>query len=233
VAGKPAPGRGAGGKPPAGKPGKSIVNQRQTPWGLIITATLVVAFAVAIVGYAVTRPGKADAWSQPELKAAKQISGVTYKKEPKHTHVTSGTVKYDATPPVGGDHSYYWADCTGTVYPNAIANENAVHDLEHGAVWIAYQPGLSKADQATLAKFVTGQDHMLMSPYPGLTSKVSLQSWGYQLKLDSVTDSRIQTFIDTVRANSKTTPEYGGDCSQPTFKTKPSTFGKPLYAPAT
>ncbi len=51
-----AEGRAAGhappgpGRPPAKrKPGKSIVNQRQTPWGLIATATVIVLFAAAIV----------------------------------------------------------------------------------------------------------------------------------------------------------------------------------------
>ena len=51
-------------------------------------------------------------------------------------------VKYDTTPPIGGNHSPYWADCSGTVYSAAIANENAVHMLEHGAVWITYGPAL-------------------------------------------------------------------------------------------
>src|SRR5882757_3626617 len=42
------------GRPPAKKkPGKSIVNQRQTPWGLIITTIVIVLFAASIVGYVV------------------------------------------------------------------------------------------------------------------------------------------------------------------------------------
>ena len=157
---------------------------------------------------------------------------MTYRVEPNHNHV-QGAIKYDASPPVGGNHSQYWVDCTGTVYPNAIANENAVHGLEHGAVWIAYRPGLPKADVDALAKYVSGQDRMFMSPYPGLKSNISLQSWGYQLFLDSPTDPRIQQFINALRYNPKTTPEYGADCSQPTFKAHPSTFGNPLWAPAT
>src|SRR5882724_11630099 len=116
------------GRPPAKKPGKSIVNQKQTPWGLVATATVVVIFAAAIIVYAVTRhkSSSTDSWSSPELADAKAISGVTYKTEPNHNHV-QGVLKYDTSPPTGGDHSQYWADCTGTVYPKAIANENAVH----------------------------------------------------------------------------------------------------------
>ena len=218
---------------PPRKPGKSIVNQKQRPWGLIIAAVLVVVFAAGVIIYAVTRhSSNTNPYTQSALADATKISGVTYKQEPNHNHV-QGVIQYDASPPVGGNHSQYWVDCTGTVYPNAIANENAVHGLEHGAVWITYRPGLSKADVDALAKYVSGQDRMFMSPYPGLKSNISLQSWGYQLFLDSPTDPRIQQFINALRYNPKTTPEYGADCSQPTFKAHPSTFGNPLWAPAT
>jgi uncharacterized protein DUF3105 len=218
---------------PPRKPGKSIVNQKQRPWGLITAAVLVVVFAAVVVTYAVTRTSKdTNPYKQPALGDATKISGVTYRVEPNHNHV-QGAIKYDTSPPVGGNHSQYWVDCTGTVYPNAIANENAVHGLEHGAVWITYRPGRPKADVDALAKYVSGQDRMFMSPYPGLKSNISLQSWGYQLFLDSPTDPRIQQFINALRYNPKTTPEYGADCSQPTFKAHPSTFGNPLWAPAT
>jgi len=214
---------------PPGKPGKSIVNQRQTPWGLIATVVVVVVFAAGIVAYAVTRHNTKSS-SSPylnELADAKAISGVTFLREPDRNHA-NGVVHYDAAPPVGGNHAAVIADCSGTVYPNPIANENAMHSLEHGAAWITYQPGLAKAQVDALAKLVTGQDHTLMSPYPGLKTKVSLQSWGYQLFVDSATDARIQQFLDTVRYNPKTTPEYGASCSNPSFKTSPSTPGAPI-----
>ena len=56
-------------------------------------------------------------------------------------HVTTD-VDYSETPPVGGPHDGNWADCTGTVYDVDIRHENAVHSLEHGAVWITYDPAL-------------------------------------------------------------------------------------------
>ncbi len=233
-------------RPPAKKPGKSIVNQKQTPWGLIVTAVLIVVFAVAVVGYAVTRGGSKSSASNGnctqmvgnnkttylnELQCAKDISGVTFTPEANRNHV-DGTVKYDTTPPVGGQHSPYWADCTGTVYAKPIASENAVHSLEHGAVWITYRPDLAADQIAQLSQLVNGNDRLLMSPYPDLKSPITVQSWGYQLSVNSATDPRIQQFITDLRYNPKTTPEYGATCSQPSFKKSPSTFGKPLSAPA-
>ena len=247
-AGKSNGSKGPAQRPPARKKKKSIVNQKQTPWGLIISAIAVVVFAAAVVGvvvatrksgptYAATvKDGQSvkasDPYRQPELAAAEKIKGVTYTVEAQHTHV-EGHIKYTSSPPVGGDHSQYWADCTGTVYPKAIANENAVHMLEHGAVWITYNASeVSGSQLAILKKDVAGVDRMALSPYPNLKSPISLQSWGYQLFVQKATDPRIAEFIKTLKYNSKTTPEPGATCSQPTFKNHPSTFGHPLWVPA-
>lgn len=250
AAGKPSGQAGAKAAPPRPpvrrKPGKSIVNQKQTPWGLIAVTAVIVLFAAAIVIAVVathkSKPaanagcsamiGSNKTTYLNELKCAKDIQGVVFKPEADRTHVTTA-VTYDTSPPIGGNHSPYWGDCSGTVYTNAIANENAVHMLEHGAVWITYNAKtLPAADVTTLAALVNGQDRMAMSPYPNLDSPISIQTWGYQLKVSSATDPRIHKFIDALRYNPKTTPEYGATCSQPTFKAHPSTFGSPLSQPA-
>jgi Protein of unknown function (DUF3105) len=231
-------------KAPPRKPGKSIVHQKQTPWGAIISIAAVVAFAAAVVIVVIATRGGGGSdkgakcsgansrYCLPELAAAKQIKGVTYKIEPNHEHVTHA-VKYDATPPIGGDHSAYWADADGTVYPHPIANENAVHILEHGGVWLTYREGLPASEVATLANDVKGQKYVMMSPYPNLRTKVSLQAWGYQLFVDDVNDPRIAQFIGLLAGNIDIAPEQNGSYQQPTFKAHPSTFGHPLFAPVT
>lgn len=237
-----------GARPPAKKPGKSIVNQKQTPWGLIWTTVAVIVFAAGVVvAVIVTRKdttsktdagGNVDSCTQMigsntesylnELKCASTIKGTTFKPEANRNHVTTN-VTYDATPPIGGNHSPEWADCDGTVYPNAIANENAVHMLEHGAIWITYNKDtISKGDLAALKKMVKGQPRMALSPYPNLDSPISLQAWGYQLKVDKGSDPRVSEFVNDLRYNPKTTPEYGAVCSDPTFLNNPSTFGHPV-----
>lgn len=253
-------GGGSTGRPPArpNKKGKSIVNQRQTPWGLIATTAAIVAFAVAVVLIVVFTRGNsnspsaankqkqtalhntvggqsvdpANPYRQPELAAAKSIKGLTYRVEAQHTHIP-GVIHYDSSPPIGGNHSQYWGDCSGTVYANPIANENAVHMLEHGAIWITYNPDtLPKSDLTQLQKDVAGVDRMALSPYPGLKAPISLQAWGYQLFVNKASDPRIQQFISLLKYNKQTTPEYGATCSQPSFKQHPSTFGHPLWNPA-
>src|SRR3989440_360814 len=110
-----------------------------------------------------------------------------------------------------GPHTPNWQRCQGDVSPAKIANEHAVHAMEHGAVWITYRPDLPKADVDKLAAKVRGNDFMLMSPSPNLDKPISLQAWGYQLKLDKADDPRIDQFIKALRQNA--TQEAGVVCS--------------------
>lgn len=124
-----------------------------------------------------------------------------------HVH---GPVSYPHSPPVGGDHHPVWQNCNGAVYEAPIVNEHAVHSLEHGAVWITYSPDLTAEAVEALAGRVHGVDYMLMSPYPGLDRPISLQAWGYQLKVEDPADPRIDQFIAAARI--KLAPEPGATC---------------------
>ena len=50
----------------------------------------------------------------------------------------SGDILYEQVPPVGGPHNAVWQNCG--FYSQYLNNVNAVHSLEHGAVWITYDP---------------------------------------------------------------------------------------------
>jgi hypothetical protein len=142
-------------------------------------------------------------------------------------HITADQrVAYNRYPPVGGPHDGTWANCNGIVYATAVRNENMVHTLEHGAVWIAYNPDkITPADLTTLTGLVQGQPFMSLSPYPGLDSTVSLQAWAHQLKVDSAGDPRVQEFITALRQNRWVYPETGATCQQPSFDvTNPPAF---------
>ena len=121
-----------------------------------------------------------------------------------------GPVNYPQSPPVGGDHAHVWQNCG--VYDTPIANENAVHSLEHGAVWLAYRPDLPADQVEVLRAFAPNQSHILVSPYPGLKEAVVATAWSKQLRLDSVTDPRIAVFVATYQEGPHT-PELGATCS--------------------
>jgi hypothetical protein len=220
----PATGKGR----PAAKGGRTRpptqVVAQQRPWGLIIGAVVVVVFAAAVLGYAVLKVNKANA---DKISSIDEISGVkTFDYAAGQEHVTT-PVTYKESPPVGGPHDPNWADCTGSVYDVDIRHENAVHSLEHGAVWITYNPDkLSAADVDTLAKLVKDQSGRLMSPYAGLDSAISLQSWNHQLKVNSVDDKRIKQFADFLTYRSGEFPEPGASCENPDFLANPLVTGQ-------
>jgi hypothetical protein len=171
--------------------------------GPIALMVAVVVVAVGIIGYggwAVYQNGRS--WQD----RAADIDGlVNYReKNPKaltYDRHTQGPLTYPMNPAVGGKHNNDWQNCMGDIYDAPIAQEHAVHSLEHGAVWITYRPGLPQAQIDTLASKVRGREKMMMSPYEGLDAPISLQAWGYRLKVDNADDSRIDEFIKTMRVN--------------------------------
>ncbi|MGC4803480.1 DUF3105 domain-containing protein [Micromonospora sp. DT233] len=198
----PRPTAGGKGKGPR-KPVAPVKVSQGRPWGPIALFVAVGVLAVAIIGY--------GAWAafqgtKPWEDRAADIDGVVNfrKQDPelvKGSNHQQGAIKYAQAPPVAGPHNAAWQNCMGDVYDAPIANEHAVHSLEHGAIWITYRPDLP-ADQVTKLKGkVQGQEKMLLSPYEGLDKPVALQAWGYQLKVDNADDGRIDEFIKTLRVN--------------------------------
>jgi hypothetical protein len=192
-----------------------VVLAKPKPWGWIAAALAVVVFAVAAIGYAVLQANE-----QADLADPSNIDGLETKSITSQEH-TDQEVDYEESPPIGGQHNIEWADCAGTLYPIQIRNENAVHSLEHGAVWITYAPELPQDQADTLSGLVQGKNFTMMSPYPGLESPISLQAWGNQLFVDSADDPRIQQFITALRQNPASTPEPGATCDNPTFAQNP------------
>ncbi|MBL7255119.1 DUF3105 domain-containing protein [Actinoplanes sp. LDG1-01] len=225
--GKPPAGSSAakktgGGKGPAGKGGGGGKGRKPvTPvkvaggrnWGPIAVAGVVVLVAVGIIGYGVFAAVQGSrSW---EDKVSEIAGVVNYRKQNNaainDTSHKQGPQQYVTSPPVGGAHNSTPQNCSGDVYDAPIANEHAVHSLEHGAVWITYKPGLAADQVDVLKKKVEGQDYTMMSPYAGLDKNVSVQVWGFQYKTDDVNDAKIDEFIKDTRLVSALEP--GISCS--------------------
>ena len=121
-----------------------------------------------------------------------------------------GPVSYPQSPPVGGPHDPLWQNCG--FYDRPLRNENAVHSLEHGAVWITYRPGLAKDQVRSLRSLAARESRVLISPYPKLSSPIVLSAWGRQLEIGSVRDARLDRFLRAY-INNRHIPEPGGPCT--------------------
>jgi len=189
---------------------------------LIIIGAIAAVVAVVIGGvawYAASRGGGSGSSASAEV-IPPGVTGAAAQALA-HDHVT-GPVTYSVTPPVGGQHNATWMNCG--VYDQPVPSERAVHNLEHGAIWITYRPSLPQSEVSQLRAFVEKQTmvssaegapsrYMDLTPYPGLPSPIVVSSWGFQLKVSSPADPRLQQFVNTFRASPKYTPEYGGACT--------------------
>ncbi len=142
------------------------------------------------------------------------IKGVENFGVPAATHVDGTPVdyqgKYNMNPPAGGEHWSAWLNCG--VYDQPQQNENAVHDLEHGAIWVTYDPEALSAEDITTLISQLPDTYILVSPYPGLPAPVVASAWANQIKLDGVDDPRLEAFI-TEFWQSPESPEPGAPCT--------------------
>ncbi len=129
-----------------------------------------------------------------------------------HTQQPGETVAYAENPPVGGTHDSVWQNCG--YYAAPVRSENAVHSLEHGAVWITYRPDLPRDQVDRLRKRAEDQTYVLVSPYPNLPDGVNVvaSAWNQQLQLPAVDDEKLDQFIRKFR-QSPEAPEPGAACT--------------------
>lgn len=118
--------------------------------------------------------------------------------------------KYGMDPPAGGDHWAGWLNCG--VYTEPQENERAVHALEHGAVWVTYDPDALSAGDIETVRAALPDTYIVLSPYPGLPAPVVASAWGYQVQLDGPDDPRLTQFV-TQFWQAATAPEPGAPCT--------------------
>jgi len=171
----------------------------ESPWPKrtvqIIGAVVVLGLVAVIV------------FSQPELRGVPDGTESVAAGEPLHVE---GDLHADSEVPAGGEHDPVWQNCG--YYSVEVRSENVVHSLEHGAVWISYNPTVAPDDIDSLRGFVSRNEKVLVSPVPGQDSPVIVTGWGRQLKLDDVSDTRLGQFVNEFTGSTEA-PEPGARCS--------------------
>lgn len=156
-----------------------------------------------------------------------QIRGVVEYPRPSRGHDDSIEIAFGELPPAGGTHNSTWQNCG--IYTEPILPQHAIHSLEHGTVWITYQPDLAQDEVTELQELVRqkmrqysptqpqeerlARSYLLLSPYPEQRSPIVLTAWGVQLEVESARDGRIEQFIDFYRLGPQT-PERNAACVQ-------------------
>jgi hypothetical protein len=147
--------------------------------------------------------------AEPQAELPSLAEAIEVYEEISAQHIEELGRDYGSLPPAGGPHNPAWQNCG--VYREELVVEHVLHSLEHGAVWLAYQPELSAEQIRYLEKLADGHSHVLVSPYPGLASPVVASAWGVQFQTDLVPDERLREFVNTYEFGAQS-PEPGVTC---------------------
>lgn len=147
------------------------------------------------------------------LPVAKDVSGTKYFKIVGRTHIASGTAGtgYISNPPTSGNH--WSAPAKNGIYDKQLPDEQIIHDLEHGYVWISYVPetkgeatsgakvkGVSADVVKKLKEIVKGDDwKIVLEPRDKNDAPIALVAWGRLLNLEKPDYGKIKDFISTYR----------------------------------
>ncbi|MFE1023579.1 DUF3105 domain-containing protein [Streptomyces sp. NPDC058818] len=183
---------------------------------IAVSAVVVAGLVVGGVVLVQSQSGDSDdATASDGATSGKFVAGAdgvrTWKGDLSRNHVTK-KVSYPAEPPVGGDHNQVWMNCNGDVYTKPLENENAVHSLEHGAVWVTYTDKAPKADVEKLAAKVKKTPYSLMSPDDKQKDPIMLTAWGHQRTVTGADDPNVDEFFEKF-VQGEQTPEPGAACT--------------------
>lgn len=175
---------------------KARTKRRSIIFPVVILGLVVVGGALV----ALTRSNPPSVTEPPE--------GVREYENLSRDHV-NGPVQYDVIPPAGGPHAATPLSCG--FYSQPVPTENAVHSLEHGAIWITYEADLPEDQIGTLRRMAGPK--VLVSPWPGeLPRPIVASAWERQLGVESADDDRLGQFINSFRDGDQA-PEPFAACS--------------------
>ena len=141
-----------------------------------------------------------------------QDLGSDYSKNMLHEgaiQVSEGTkVTYHSNPPTSGSH---WPDpLLDDIYDTEKPDEALVHSLEHGRIWISYQPSLPQSAIDQLKRIAAEESRVILTPRSRNEAPIAQAAWQ---RLDTfspddagnVDEKRILDFIQRYRDKG---PEY-------------------------
>ena len=143
--------------------------------------------------------------SKEQLKLEKPLAGEAIADQGANHIPESSTSAYLTNPPTGGSH--YADSAAAGIYDKPVPDGNLIHSMEHGAVILWYKEGtesakinsLSKQDIDRLKQIFgsVSVSKKIMVPRDSLDVPIALTSWGRLLKLQTIDEGQIKTFMET------------------------------------
>ncbi len=91
------------------------------------------------------------------------------------------------------------------MYQEQPADEQLVHNLEHGGIWISYKPDIDADTKAKIeAVGKANPNSVIVTPRPQNDSPIVIASWIRLMKFEAYDEEKILNFI---KANKNKSPE--------------------------
>lgn len=150
--------------------------------GIWIAAAAVLVWLV-MTGVENSRPQGSD------LSQAIEIQGQA------HIAVGAPHEPYNSDPPTSGPH--YASPARSGFYPEGLPDEQLVHNLEHGEIWISYRPGVPEVVVERLSKYPS--IFVIVTAREANDTDIALAAWGrldkFDLHAGELDEQRINDFI--------------------------------------
>lgn len=170
-------------------------NEQRIFWRKIFKIAVAV-LAVAAAAYGVWYWLASGGPKEPDLSRA-------YGVLPDRNHVAAGTAvtDYNSNPPTSGKH---WPEpAPRGVHSEAKADEQMVHNLEHGEIWISYKPGIADEAKRELEKITKDFSKVVLTPRGENETDIALAAWGrldtFNLEGKPLDRTRVKDFIKRYR----------------------------------
>ena len=159
-----------------------------------ISKWVLVAAVILVAGYVsfkfLTRSEKREDFSREILILGRE-------------HVASEVAAsdYNSSPPTSGPH---WANpASRGVHKEEIPDEQLVHNLEHGEVWISWRPGIQEGVIKELEGIAGDFSKVVLTPRSKNDTDIALAAWGrldkFNLEGRPLDTKRIEDFIKKYR----------------------------------
>lgn len=119
-------------------------------------------------------------------------------------HIPDGSEHppYNSNPPTSGPH--YTKPADWGVYDKQLPDEQLIHNLEHGGIWISYKDVDEETKQKLEIIGKSNRGSVVVAPRPTNDTKIALASWTRLEKLDAYDEAKILEFI---KGNKNKSPE--------------------------
>lgn len=130
-----------------------------------------------------------------QKQIAENLPGETFADQG-NLHISPGAQHdpYNSNPPTSGPH--YGQPAPWGIYDEARPDEELVHNLEHGGVWISYK---DPNDRALIEQLKDIADDyslkVIMTSRPQNDSRIAVAAWTKLLKLEEFDEDLIRAFI--------------------------------------